>query len=303
MPSPASQARTRTTSKTAKRARGPPAQQPPGEAKPFLKWAGGKRQLLAAYAPLYPARSSIGGYHEPFLGSGAVFFQVQKLLWPRRITLSDSNRELIGAFTAVRDQVEEVIRELEHHQRRHAKAHFYEVRDRLARELFPAARAARLIYLNRTCFNGLYRVNSKGHFNVPMGRYQRPTILDAAALRAASASLGGTDLRAGHFAEVLDRARARDFIYFDPPYVPVSATADFTAYTKGSFGERDQADLARVYRELDARGCKLMLSNSDTPVARQLYAGYRIIELRARRAINSRADRRGPVGEIVVLNY
>jgi DNA adenine methylase len=302
MPSPAIKASTRRTSRAATRSRVADPDRA-GEARPFLKWAGGKKQLLAAFTPLYPARGSIGGYHEPFLGSGAVFFQVQKLLSPGRVTLSDSNAELIATFAAVRDQVEEVIRELEHHERRHDKAHFYEVRDRRPRELFPAARAARLIYLNRTCFNGLYRVNSRGHFNVPMGRYLSPAILDAANLRAASACLRAATLEAGHFRQVLDRARAGDLVYFDPPYVPLSATANFTAYTQGAFGEHDQIELSRVYRELDARGCKLMLSNSDTPVTRRLYAGYHLVELRARRSINSRADRRGPVGELVIVNY
>jgi DNA adenine methylase len=245
----------------------------------------------------------VPGYHEPFLGSGAVFFQVRGLLSPRRITLSDGNPDLVETFSAVRDDVEAVIRELEHHARAHDKEHFYKVRDQLPLELFPAARAARLIYLNRTCFNGLYRVNSRGRFNVPMGSYVRPTILDADTLRAVSASLAGTKLSAGHFRRVLADARKGDFVYFDPPYVPVSDTAYFTAYTKAAFGPPDQEELAAVYRELDARGCRVMLSNSDTPFVRKLYAGYRLEELQARRSINSRADRRGTVGELVVLNY
>ena len=243
------------------------------------------------------------GYHEPFLGSGAVFFQVQARLSPQRIALSDGNAELIETFTAVRDDVEEVIRELEVHANRHDKKHFYEVRDRQPLDLFPAARAARLIYLNRTCFNGLYRVNSKGRFNVPMGSYANPTILDGDDLRAASACLAGVDLASGPFTRVLDNARRGDFVYFDPPYVPLSATASFTAYTRDSFGPKDQEELAQVYRALDKRGCLLMLSNSDTPWARELYADFRFEVLQARRSINSRSDRRGPVGELVVMNY
>jgi DNA adenine methylase len=245
----------------------------------------------------------VAGYQEPFLGSGAVFFHVRTRLAPRRIALSDSNADLIEAFVAVRDQVDAVIAELERHAARHSETHYYQVRDRQSRELFPAARAARLIYLNRTCFNGLYRVNASGHFNVPMGRYVQPTILDADNLRAVSASLAGTRLAAGPFTRVLDEARAGDFVYFDPPYVPVSRTANFTSYTRGSFGQADQEELARVYRELDARGCLLMLSNSDTPLARKLYAGFSIHRLNARRNINSKGDRRGPVSELVVLNY
>jgi DNA adenine methylase len=245
----------------------------------------------------------VAGYHEPFLGSGAVFFQIRTRLAPRRIALSDSNADLIEAFVAVRDQVDAVIAELARHADRHSETHYYKVRDKLPGELFPAARAARLIYLNRTCFNGLYRVNASGHFNVPMGRYVRPTILDADNLRAVSASLAGTRLADRPFTRVLDDARPGDFVYFDPPYVPVSKTANFTGYTRGAFGPADQEELARVYRELDARGCRLMLSNSDTPLARKLYDGFFLHRLNARRNINSKGDRRGPVGELVVLNY
>jgi DNA adenine methylase len=275
----------------------------PDRAKPFLKWAGGKTQLLPSFRLLYPKDRPLTGYHEPFLGSGAVFFDIKQTLRPRRVVLSDGNRELIETFQAIRDDVEAVIRELQRHARRHSRDHYYEVRDRLPRELFPTARAARLIYLNRTCFNGLYRVNSKGHFNVPMGRYTNPTIADIDNLLAVSARLKRTQLLAGPFREVLDRARPGELVYFDPPYVPVSATASFTSYTAADFGPADQEELAEVYRALDARGCKVMLSNSDTPAARKLYAGYRIERLDARRAINSKAEKRGPVGELVVLNY
>jgi DNA adenine methylase len=285
---------------TASRSRTGPARRP---GRPFLKWAGGKGQLLEAFASLYPPAASVTGYHEPFLGSGAVFFDVKRRLSPRRIALADSNGELIETYQAIRDQVDHVIRELQRHARRHGREHYYEVRDQRTQDLFPAARAARLIYLNRTCFNGLYRVNSSGQFNVPMGRYVNPTILDADNLRAVNACLQRTRLATGHFREVLDRARPDDFIYFDPPYVPVSATANFTGYTRGAFGPADQEELAAVYRALDARGCRLMLSNSDTPAARRLYTGFRIERLNARRAINSKAERRGPVGELVVLNY
>ncbi len=280
-----------------------PRATPARAARPFLKWAGGKGQLLEAFASLYPPAASVKGYHEPFVGSGAVFFDVKRRLSPRRIVLSDSNADLIETYQAIRDQVDEVIRELERHARRHGEAHYYKVRDQRTADLFPAARAARLIYLNRTCFNGLYRVNSQGQFNVPMGRYANPTILDADNLRAVSAGLRRTQLHTGPFREVLERARPGDFVYFDPPYVPVSATANFTGYTRGAFGPADQEELAQVFRALDGRGCQVMLSNSDTPDARRLYAGFRIERLNARRAINSKADRRGPVGELVVLNY
>jgi DNA adenine methylase len=285
------------------RSRSPGADPEAPQGRPFLKWAGGKKQLLSAFANLYPPAGSFAGYHEPFLGSGAVFFQVRRYLRPRRLALSDDNRELIETFVAIRDEVEAVIAELARHKEKHGEEHFYRVRDQLPLDLFPAARAARFIYLNRTCFNGLYRVNSRGRFNVPMGSYANPAILDAEGLRAASASLAGAEIAAQPFAQVLERAKRGDFVYFDPPYVPVSDTAYFTAYTRGSFGPRDQTQLADVYRQLSERGCRLMLSNSDTPLVRDLYRGFRLVELQARRSINSRADRRGPVGELVVMNY
>jgi DNA adenine methylase len=273
-------------------------------ARPFLKWAGSKKQLLAAFESLYPAPKTIKGYHEPFLGSGAVFFRMRPRLGPCRISLSDNNAELINTFAAVRDQVDDVIRELAEHKAQHTQAHFYRIREKTPAELVTvAARAARFIYLNKTCFNGLYRVNSRGLFNVPMGRYENPGILDEELLRDASRELAGVALMTTHFRLVVTRARAKDFVYFDPPYDPVSDTAYFTSYTEGSFGQSDQEELAAIYRVLDARGCKLMLSNSDTQLIRRLYKGFDIRPLMARRAINVRADRRGPVKEVVVLNY
>ena len=280
----------------------PPA--PVVPARPFLKWAGGKKQLLASFEDLYPAAASIGAYHEPFLGSGAVFFHVRSLLRPRAAMLSDSNQQLIETFTAVRDQVEAVIAELEVHHRRHSKRHFYLVRKQVPAELATAAaRAARFIYLNKTCFNGLYRVNSRGLFNVPMGRYQNPNIVDAGRLQRASHELAGVDLRTGPFTTVQDRAKAGDFVYFDPPYVPLSSTAYFTAYTEGAFGPDDQRRLADTFRLLARRGCLVMLSNSDTELVRELYDGFHITQVMARRNINSNSERRGHVPEVVVTSY
>jgi DNA adenine methylase len=272
-------------------------------ARPFLKWAGGKQQLLAELARFYPPPQAGQAYHEPFLGSGAVFFHARANLRPGRALLSDSNRELINAWKAVQRQVEAVIRALDAHRRAHSEAHFYEVREQDPAALgSPAARAARFIYLNKTCFNGLYRVNSRGLFNVPMGSYRKPAILDADRLRAASAALAGAELRAGPFTGVLARAQPGDFVYFDPPYVPVSSTAYFTAYTEGLFGPDDQRRLADVFRELAARGCHVLLSNSDTAEVERLYAGFTIERVRARRNINSRSDRRGAVNELVVTS-
>ena len=278
----------------------------PLPARPFLKWAGSKQQLRAAFAPLYPAPDKKAGYHEPFLGSGAVFFDVRDRFSRRRCTLSDGNPDLIAAFTAVRDEVERVIEALLAHRERHCEKHFYATRAiplEQLEALSPVERGARLIYLNKTCFNGLYRVNSRGLFNVPMGSYTRPSIVDPDALRLASAALQGVRLTVAPFASVLTRARAGDVVYFDPPYVPLNETAYFTSYMKTAFGEGEQQALATVYRTLDARGCKLMLSNSDTPLVRKLYAGFHQHQVMARRNINSRGDRRGHVAELVVCNY
>jgi DNA adenine methylase len=275
-------------------------------ARPFLKWAGSKKQLLNAFVPLFPRIAPITGYHEPFLGSGAVFFHLKAALAFARCTLSDNNSELIAAFSAVRDHADEVIVALEAHRALHSEDHFYKVRaiepDELG-AMSQVERGARLIYLNKTCFNGLYRVNSRGLFNVPMGRYANPAICDPDLIRAASAALREVSLSSGEFSDVLDRARPGDVVYFDPPYVPVSTTSYFTAYTKGAFGEAEQRQLADVYRALDARGCRVMLSNSDTTFVRRLYKGFDIRKLMARRLINSKSDRRGEVAEVVVLNY
>jgi DNA adenine methylase len=277
---------------------------PGAHARPFLKWAGGKQQLLAHFAHLYPPSEGLGAYHEPFLGGAAVFFHVKDRLAPPRAVLSDGNVELINAFVAVRDQLDAVVAELKRHDSRHCPDYFYEVRDQVPAELSgPAARAARFIYLNKTCFNGLYRVNSRGLFNVPIGSYANPGILQRERLRRASAELAGVELEASPFTAVLDRARAGDFVYFDPPYVPVSSTSHFTAYTEGEFGPQEQRLLAGVYRVLADRGCKVMLSNSDTPFVRALYEGFDMHQLLARRQINSNGDARGHVGELVVLNY
>ena len=278
----------------------------PEPGRPFLKWAGGKTQLRQAFVPLYPAVDESMGYHEPFVGSGAVFFDVSNRFQFAARSLADNNGELIAAFSAVRDDVDGVIAALTRHLERHGEPHYYEVRGILPEALAGmslAERGARLIYLNKTCFNGLYRVNGRGIFNVPMGRYANPAILDPDLLRAASAALRGVHLQVAHFSSVLTRARRGDLVYFDPPYVPVSETSYFTSYTEGDFGEAEQQELSHVYRALDARGCHVMLSNSDSPLARKLYKGFQLVELQARRSINSKSDRRGEVGELVVLNY
>jgi DNA adenine methylase len=272
-----------------------------GAGRPFLKWAGGKGQLLEQFRDFYP-RGQVKRYLEPFLGGGAVFFHVRAVVRPGTAILSDGNEELIETFKAVRDEPEALLAHLEEHRSRHSKEHFYAMRAK-ADPGSPAARAARMIYLNRACFNGLYRVNSRGLFNVPFGRYAKPRIVDRPGLLAASASLRRVKLSTAPFTHVLEVARAGDFIYFDPPYVPLSRTANFTAYTQSSFGPREQDTLADVYAELDRRGCRVMLSNSDTPWVRERYGRFDIHEVRARRSINSKSDARGEISEVVVLNY
>jgi len=270
---------------------------------PFVKWAGGKTQLLPQFEALYPPSARVRRYIEPFLGSAAVFFQVRNLLRPKRAVLADSNEELINAYQAIQGNTSKVIRILSKHKRLHSEEHYYLTRSRQPRDLSPIERASRFIYLNKTCFNGLYRVNAGGGFNVPMGRYQDPPILDAGNLRNVALSLKGVELRTAHFRKTLDYAKAGDFIYFDPPYHPVSETSYFTSYTRDSFRASDQEELAEVFATLSRRRCLVMLSNSDCPFIRRLYAGFAIRTVRARRSINSKADRRGQVSEVVVLNY
>jgi DNA adenine methylase len=255
-------------------------------AKPFLKWAGGKGQLLAQFRPLFPAEFE--RYFEPFVGSAAVFFALR----PRQAVLTDVNRELIDCYAAVQGKVEQVIAAL----RRHAydEEHYYGVREWDPGQLSPPDRAARTIFLNKTGYNGLYRVNKKGRFNVPFGRYKNPGFAHADQLdnlRACARALRGVTLEVRDFAEVASRARGRDFVYFDPPYVPASSTADFTSYVPGGFGWAEQRRLAEVFAQLTRKA------------VRDLYAAFRIDVVLASRSINSRADKRGKVGEVVVRNY
>lgn len=268
-------------------------------AAPFLKWAGGKQRLLAQYESFFPPASAISHYFEPFIGSAAVFFY-QK--YPQA-TLSDQNEKLIEVYRLVRDDVDRVILALRPH--RNEVDYYYTIRNQNPACLEPAERAARLIYLNKTCYNGLYRENSRGEFNVPFGRYKNPKICHESRLRAASAALQGVRLRVADFAEAVETAVSSDFVYFDPPYAPLSSTSSFTSYNKNGFGQADQERLAETVMELTDRGVKVMLSNSSAPLVYELYgrSPYRLIEIQARRNINSNASRRGPVKELLILNY
>ena len=266
-------------------------------AAPFLKWAGGKTQLIPQMAPFFPPPDSYKRYFEPFLGGGAVFFHLQ----PPNAYLSDLNEELINAFRVVRDCVGELIESLK--KRRNEATYYYQIRALSPRALSSVERASRFIYLNKTCYNGLYRTNRKGQFNVPFGRYKNPRIVNEQTLRAASLALQGVHLWVSDFATALAKVGEGDFVYLDPPYDPVSATASFTSYTPSDFDREDQRRLSEIYRILDQRGALLMLSNSATPFIRELYKGYNLIEVQARRAISSRGDRRGPITELLILNY
>lgn len=265
--------------------------------RPFLKWAGGKRQLLPRILAMVPLR--VRTYVEPFLGGGAVFFALAAARKFQRAILGDVNGELINCYAALRDDVEAVIEKLARWH--NTPEDYYRVREQRPQRLGAAARAARVIYLNRCGYNGLYRVNSSGQFNVPFGRYVRPTICDPERLRAASRALAGVELIQGDFAQVLGHRRlgAEDFVYLDPPYVPLSKTASFTAYA-GGFAMDDQQRLAKLLRRLAQKQVPALLSNSDCPDTRRLYEGLAFESLPARRAINSVASRRGPVAELLV---
>ena len=313
----------------------------------MLKWAGGKRQLLPELRPFYP--TSFNRYCEPFVGSGAVFFDLYASgrLAGHPARLFDNNPDLIACYETVRDAPDAVITALEHLAAEHrsgGSAHYYEVRDRRFNPLrlalglkseagspkpnaglrdlcgketnlafrYTPELAAMLIYLNRTGFNGLFRLNAAGGFNVPAGRYQKPRICDGDNLRRVATALNapGVSLACLPFDRVLDEARAGDFLYFDPPYAPVSRTAQFTSYTAGGFGHAEQRRLHTVIVELARRGCQVLLSNSTAREICELYerdtaakqAGLRCYRVPARRAINSNASRRGPVMEFLITN-
>jgi len=263
--------------------------------RPFLKWVGGKTQLLPSLLEMIPERT--GAYHEPFVGGGALFFE----LAPKQATLSDLNQELIDCYQAIRDSVDEVIEILKTH--RYEKEYFYQVRAVDPWQLSPTERAARMIYLNRAGFNGLYRVNSKGQFNVPFGRYTNPTLCDEPNLKACSKRLQGVALRCEPFEAVLTRAKRGDLVYFDPPYIPVSNTAYFTAYEKSGFGMDRQERLAQVFDELAERGVFVVLSNADVEWMWSRYEEHHIRPIKASRNVNSKADKRGPVGELIVTGF
>lgn len=270
--------------------------------RPFLKWVGGKGQLLGTLLERIGAAGQFRGYHEPFVGGGALFFELTRQGALRDgAALSDANPHLIEVWQVVRNEVQGLVDALAVLKSRHCEEHYYAVR--AAVPATPVERAARIIYLNKTCFNGLYRENSKGGFNVPFGRYTDPPILDEENLRACSRALRNVDLRCQDFVSAAARVRPHDLVYFDPPYVPVSRTSVFTEYQKGGFGEGDQRRLADTFRTLADSGARVLLSNSWAPLVLECYGEFSPLEVSASRNVNSRTDRRGRVSEALVDNF
>lgn len=275
------------------------------KAKPFVKWVGGKRQLLKQFRDLglYPPSkfdTSKNTYYEPFVGGGAVFFD----LLPKKAILSDLNKELVITYNIIKNDVENLIKSLKKHK--YEKEYFLKIRSKNIKNLSNLETASRFIYLNRTAFNGMYRVNSKGEFNVPFGKYDNPLICDSENLHKVSKILQDVQIKHQDYKEVLKKAKKGDFVYFDPPYYPVSKTASFTAYNSDVFLEKEQLELRDAFIELHKRGCFVMLSNSDTPFINKIYSGIKgvkISKVQAGRAINSKASGRGKITEVLITNY
>ncbi len=270
------------------------------EALPFLKWAGGKRQLVPEILKRLPG--AINTYYEPFLGGGAVFFALAAEGAFKRAVICDRNRDLIDAYLGLHDDVEGVIARLA--RLRHHEKTYYRIRAQDPAKLTLIQRSARIIYLNRTCYNGLYRVNRAGQFNVPFGSYKNPRILDRDNLRAASRTLQSARIvRGDDFETLVEKADPGDAVYFDPPYSPVSSTASFTSYDRLPFDDAEQERLAKVMRRLKKRGVYALLSNSDVPLTRRLYRKFFRDTVQVNRRINSRPDRRGPISELLVRSH
>lgn len=275
------------------------------KAEPFLKWAGGKGQLLNQFDALFP--KNYNRYYEPFLGSGAVFFHLR----PAKAVLNDINPNLVAAYRHIQTQLDELLIILHSlRQKYHAQPPqeqeqtYYQLRTRYnTLSAGSLEKTALLIFLNKTGYNGLYRESKKGGFNVPFGRYDNPAIFDENNLRAVSVELHGVTLLNTGFKEAVSSAQDGDFIYFDPPYVPLSKTASFTSYTSLDFSLADQHELAKTLKEVSGRGVLFMLSNAATDTARELYKDFNRYEVLASRAINSNPNSRDKIAELVVTNY
>lgn len=268
---------------------------------PLLKWAGGKRQLLKEIRQCFPKRYST--YYEPFLGGGAVFFDVQ----PKKAIVNDINSDVINVYRVIKENVNGLIEELKTHK--NESEYYYKIRelDRSSdfENLSPLKKASRIIYLNKTCYNGLFRVNSQGQFNVPFGRYKNPNIVNEFVLRAINYYLNKNNITISNidFEDALRTVSKDDFVYIDPPYDPVSDSSSFTGYTLYGFDKKEQIRLKSICDELNRTGCKFLLSNSATPFIRELYKDYQITIVGASRAINSVPSGRGKIEEVLVRNY
>ncbi|WP_278627855.1 DNA adenine methylase [Thomasclavelia cocleata] len=271
---------------------------------PVLKWVGGKRQLLNDIIPMIPKNCST--YVEPFIGGGAVLFELQ----PKKAIINDFNSELINVYTVIRDYPEELIKELQFHKDNNTSEHFYAVREydrkpEFFSQMTPVQKAARVIYLNKTCYNGLYRVNSAGQFNSPYGKYKNPNIVNETVIRAMSKYFNENNIviKNEEFKEALKGLRRGAFVYLDPPYMPISSSSSFTGYTENGFNEDKQRELKELCDKLDKKGIKFLQSNSDCEFIRELYSGYRIKTIKAKRAINSKGNSRGEINEVLIYNY
>ena len=271
---------------------------------PFLKWAGGKRQLISIIKEFLPVKYT--QYYEPFVGAGAVLFSIQ----PKKTVINDTNSELINCYQVIKENPEELLVLCQKHKEKNSKEYYYKLRalDRGDdfKTLSPEERAARMIYLNKTCFNGLFRVNSSGQFNVPYGNYSNPCIADPAVIRAVSTYLNQAKVRIleGDFERAITKCQKGAFIYFDPPYHPISDTSSFTGYSMNGFGEKEQIRLRDTCNKLSDRGCQVLLSNSNAEFIRSLYndSRYKIVEVKANRAINAVGSKRGQISELLIHN-
>lgn len=269
---------------------------------PILKWVGGKRQLLSEIIPLID--ESCDNYVEPFIGGGAVLFRLQ----PKKAIINDYNTELINVYRTVRDDLDGLVALLKKHEKYNSSDYYYEVRalDRTPDfdKMSNSEKAARIIYLNKTCYNGLYRVNSLGQFNSPYGKYKNPNIVNEVVLRAISKYLNGNEIsiRSGDYKDVLNDIEKNSFVYLDPPYMPISSSSSFTGYTEGGFGYDKQVELKEECDKLNSKGVHFLQSNSDCEEIRELYKAYRIKVVKANRAINSDAKKRGQINEVLIYN-
>ncbi|MBU2103473.1 DNA adenine methylase [Patescibacteria group bacterium] len=274
-------------------------------AKPFIKWVGGKSQLLSQLEPYFPEK--FGTYFEPFLGGGAVFYHLQ----PKKAVLNDINETLVQTYLYIKNEPSKLIKQLDALQKKYISTSteerenfYYDIRSKYNK--LPLSDSKRVIYflfLNRTAFNGIHRENSKGEFNVPAGRYKNPRIVDPENLKAVSEMLQNVEILNSDFVSAVKKAKKGDFVYFDPPYHPLNDAPSFTSYHKNSFGKEEQAKLRDTFVELDKKGVYVMMSNSYTPFIKELYSDYRQLPVQASRMINARASGRGKINEIVVLNY